>query len=49
MLVVSQYLGFNVCGDPTHGVVGGGEYGNKFCDRVNAEVGARELRDVGEL
>jgi len=49
MVVVAQDFGFYVGGNTTHCVVGGGEHGNQFGDRVNPEVGAGKLRNVREF
>ncbi len=49
VLVVAQHPGLDVGGDAAHGVVGGREDRHLLGDRVDAEVGAGELGDVGEL
>ena len=48
-VVVGQHLGLDVRGDATHGVVRGGHNGHGLKHRVDAQVGARELGDVGKL
>ncbi len=48
-VVVGEHLGLDVGGDAAHRVVRGRHDGHRLDDRVDAQVGAGELGDVGEL
>ena len=48
-VVVGKNLCLDVRGDAAHGVVRGGHDGHGLIHRVNSEVSARELSDVGKL
>ena len=48
-LVVGEDLGLDVGRNPTHRVVGGRHDRHRLDDRVDTQVGARELGDVGEF
>src|SRR5690606_6857464 len=45
---VGDHPAVHVGGDAAHGVVGGGRHRDRLLDRVDAQVGAHEVGDVGQ-
>ena len=45
----APHAALDVCGDTAHCVMSRREDGDGFLERVNAEVGPRKLRDIGQL
>ncbi len=49
MRVVAQHLSVHVGRNAAHRVVGGGKDGHRLGDRIDTQIGAGELGDVGQL